>query len=146
MKYLIFFIMSISQVQAADWFCSEESSERNGNTISACGIASHPDEATARNMAFHNARIEFENICKSSADCVAHYITMKPKRTDCHLHDGVYKCSRLNEYYIGGVIVSQQMVIPHYHTMNDNIDAEVRRLKKEQDESFEKSYRYAEGK
>jgi hypothetical protein len=90
------------------WLCTEESSQRQGNTVLSCGVAVGDDENEARSKAFDNARNEFKKICDASSDCRGHETTVTPKRTTCDEITGKtaqietkYRCYRLLAFTIG---------------------------------------------
>ncbi len=89
---LSFVIMALLSNAAAgeDWLCTEEASQRRGNTINACGVATATTEAAARLQAFYNARAEFEAVCEG---CTAAYV--EPRRTQCEALDDGHRCYRL---------------------------------------------------
>lgn len=91
-------LILLSQIAMADtWFCSNESGQRTGNTVYACGIGeSLNDEALSRKRALQNAIDEFKMICELSKDCQGREITIEPKRTECKITSlGLLKCYRL---------------------------------------------------
>ncbi len=88
-------------IYAADWLCTEESSQRVENTIQACGIGMSVNEKTARQEAFISAKQEFSNICDSDFGCKNHAVSVKPRRTSCQVESGIYTCYRLIEFTIG---------------------------------------------
>jgi hypothetical protein len=103
MKYLILIALFSLNAHADDWFCNSESSMRDGNVISVCGIGTHKDEAQARAWAMYNARNEFKAICNSSSDCIGHFFSMDPKRTECVQNGGIFRCVRMLAYTVGGL-------------------------------------------
>src|ERR1700677_3408638 len=103
MKILLLLLAFSQDVQADGWFCNDESSQRDGNVISTCGIGTHKDEAQARAWAMYNARNEFKAICNSSSDCIGHYFSMDPKRTECTQNGGIFRCVRMLAYTVGGL-------------------------------------------
>lgn len=86
--------------QAADWLCTEESSQRTANVISSCGIGHGLDEGTARARALDSAQTEFDKICQNSSDCLNHSVTANPMRTECIKDQGVFQCYRLVKFTI----------------------------------------------
>lgn len=87
-------LSSFSAFAAEDWLCTEESSERRGNQVYACGVGQGPMESLARYNALLHAKREFYELCNISADCKDHKILAEAKRTSC-LHRKGYKCYRL---------------------------------------------------
>lgn len=90
--------MSQNVAAADQWFCTDESGKRDGNTIMACGVAEWTDEGTARKKALEAAIEEFETICEISSDCKHNKFNIEPKRTTCikdQEHKGLMKCYRL---------------------------------------------------
>ena len=65
------------------WYCYEVASEKNGDTINACGIAESSDEDLARKLSLENAYRELELICNNSIDCAGKALEISPLRTDC---------------------------------------------------------------
>ena len=70
------------------------SSERNGDTINACGIGEAEDEDMARKLALNNAYKELDLICSHFADCARRGLLISPLRTDCKKVDLAYRCHR----------------------------------------------------
>jgi hypothetical protein len=110
--YLFLLVVSLlaHAATADEWFCSTQSSARDGNEIKACGVSVKTDEAKARDAAFDNSNIEARKICQGSNDCRHHKVTIIPQRTECKKvigehSDGrrelAYKCTRLVSYLIG---------------------------------------------
>jgi len=97
------FLYSATTMGATGWLCEEESSQRRGNTISACGIGVGRDENLARLMAFDNAKVEFSKVCGASDDCKGHRISVEPARTACDRDGKNYKCYRLIIFTIGSL-------------------------------------------
>lgn len=98
--YMAMFFMS-STAYAEDWLCKEEASQRYGESVYSCGVASSKDESVARTLALDNAKIEFDKVCQLSSDCKNHDISVEPKRTSCDLHNKFFKCYRLLHFKIG---------------------------------------------
>lgn len=87
-----------------DWLCSEEASQRRGNTILSCGVASGADENEARSKAFDNAKAEFGRVCHNSSDCRGHLVRLNPTRTVCRYGAAMdFKCYRLVAFEIGDI-------------------------------------------
>lgn len=84
----------------ASWFCQTAASERQGNVINTCGIASDQDEQTARLKALDAAAAEFNRVCDQSTDCRSHAVHTEPQRTDCNATAGIWKCYRMVSYVI----------------------------------------------
>ncbi len=79
-----------------EWLCTQESSERRGQDIVACGVGVAPTENEARLSAFDGAETEFKRICTASADCNSTQSIVIPKRTTCEVkEDGLFECRRL---------------------------------------------------
>jgi hypothetical protein len=106
MKNLLFYMLSIGiltipYVYPSDWFCTQESSQRVGDEIHTCGVATGIDLNTARTKAFDNAKEEFSKICESSSDCAGRTITLTPMRTECYsLAPEVYRCHRMLAFIV----------------------------------------------
>jgi hypothetical protein len=102
MKYVGFLLFFLSlNVHADNWLCTEESSQRVGSEINACGIGTGISEDEARTEAFNNSKAEFDRVCNASADCKNHEVTLTPMRTTCEVKNFVYTCQRLVVYSIG---------------------------------------------
>ena len=97
---ICFYISGSLSAKTSNWYCTEVASEKDGNTIRACGVGSGKDENEARTSAFNNAKNEFSNICSESADCKNRKITVSPQRTACEPYEAGYKCYRLIEFTI----------------------------------------------
>lgn len=111
MKTIFLFLAIFAHSAKADWFCTDEASERHGNVIRACGLAHNPDESIARGDAYANASAEFSRICNSSHDCRSHSVETAPVRTECNRLKGVYYCARLVEFTIDDSIPEEDHVI-----------------------------------
>src|SRR5713101_740046 len=85
---------------AGDWLCTQEASQRRGDSILACGIGIGRDENSARSAAFENAKAEFMRLCNLSEDCRWHKFNVTPSRTDCEEKDGLISCQRLLSFEI----------------------------------------------
>lgn len=94
---LIFLIATSAQ---AEWLCTQESSQRFGSDISACGIGEAKLESEARALALENAKAEFQRLCLASDDCRGHKVTLDPRRTDCKPTAAGVKCYRLVRFSI----------------------------------------------
>jgi hypothetical protein len=99
MRYVIALLLISRPLLAVDWLCTEESSQRRGDAIYACGIGSGKTESAARAAAFASAKAEFQRICRSSDDCRGHKVSAEPRRTECREEQG-FKCYRLVVYSI----------------------------------------------
>lgn len=98
---VVFFARAVLATEKT-WLCTEEASQRKGNTVLSCGIASGGDENTARLASFDSAKAEFSKICAGSDDCKGHSISVQPRRTACEqTGPKEYKCYRLIEFEIG---------------------------------------------
>ncbi len=84
MKWFLITLLSSQIANASDWFCTEESGKRDGNTIMSCGVGDAVnDEGYARKKALQAAIEEFKTICDLSSDCRGKAKTVEPKRTSC---------------------------------------------------------------
>lgn len=95
---MLYFILILSQFATAEeWFCKEESIQRQENVVYACGIGeSINDEAHSRKKALQNAIDEFRMICDISDDCRDKKFHVEPKRTECGVTKvGLLKCYRM---------------------------------------------------
>lgn len=92
-KYILIFLISLqsSVFAGTDWFCSEESSQRRGNSFYVCGLGEADHEADARAGALSRAKAEFASLCGASDDCRGHRVVVEPGRTVCEAG----KCYRL---------------------------------------------------
>jgi hypothetical protein len=124
---LLFLLWLPSRVFAAEaqWLCTEESSQRQGNVVLSCGVALGDEENEARSKAFDNARAEFKKVCDASFDCRGHETTVTPKRTSCDEIAGKtaqietkYRCYRLLAFTIGKPIGSA--AVPVLYDNPDN--------------------------
>ncbi len=94
-------LLGTVNLSASEWFCEEVASQRDGNIIKACGIGESATEASARSLAFENAKKEFDRICNASADCNGHQSIADPKRTSCKQTPGKnVVCHRLVSFQI----------------------------------------------
>lgn len=106
MKFLIVLLISIlipQKALAADqWFCTDQSSARNGNVFSACGVGESVSEALARDLALNNALGEFKAICDSTTSCKDQPTFVEPKRLSCSLGKyEIWKCYRMIQIIVG---------------------------------------------
>jgi hypothetical protein len=99
MRYVIALLFLARPLLAVDWLCTEESSQRRGDAIYACGIGAGKTESAARAAAFASAKAEFDRVCSSSDDCRGHKVSAEPRRTECREEQG-FKCYRLVAYTI----------------------------------------------
>lgn len=97
---LLFTYLSAPTFAEEEWFCTGQSSQRIGDEIQACGVATGKDENIARMKAFNNAKAEFKQICDESEDCKDHNVRIEPKRTTCEKEQDSYKCYRLISFII----------------------------------------------
>ena len=88
----------VGPIARADWFCTDQSSERRGDSILACG------EGDTAQIAFDEAWKEFRRICARSADCRYHDVIVTPQRTEIihrtHNHGHKKKYRRLLAFEI----------------------------------------------
>jgi hypothetical protein len=94
MKKFVLMLMIFASTPTMAWYCNEVASERNGDTINACGIGEAADEDLARKIALHNAYKELDLICSHSADCANRGLEIAPLRTDCKKIENLYRCHR----------------------------------------------------
>lgn len=90
----LFLFLSFFSNQSYAWYCLEVASEKNGDTINACGIAESSDEDLARKLSLENAYRELELICNNSIDCAGKALEISPLRTDCKKVNDIYRCHR----------------------------------------------------
>jgi len=93
-KIILFLCFLLFSYPSLAWYCSEVASERNGDTINACGIGEAEDEDAARKIALNNAYKELDLICSRSADCAGRGLEISPLRTDCKKIDRTFRCHR----------------------------------------------------
>ncbi len=93
-NFILFFSLLLFSSPTWAWYCNEVASERNGDTINACGIGEAQDEDMARKLALNNAYKELDLICSRSADCAGRGLEISPLRTDCKKIDLTYRCHR----------------------------------------------------
>jgi len=100
--YLLFinFLTSPTWGLGHEWLCTEEASQRKGNSIYSCGVGEGEDENSARSKAFDNAKSEFLKICDSSDDCTGRTVSVHPQRTACEKLER-YRCYRLIVFVVG---------------------------------------------
>ena len=93
-RYLLLILLFSFEAQA-NWLCRVAASEKNGDTINACGVAESVFENEARANSLKAAQLELESMCNTSPDCNNYEVIIKPLRTDCEKQkDGLYKCWR----------------------------------------------------
>jgi hypothetical protein len=101
MKCLFMFLISLSNLAHADkdsWFCTEESTTRQGNVWYACGTGISWTEAVSRRHAIQFAILEFQSLCAASTDCKDKKTSVVPKRSTCIKNAlGAYKCYKMLE-------------------------------------------------
>lgn len=129
MRYLFILLIASQAIAGTDWLCTEEASQRKGDSIYACGIGIGQDERVARDAAFDSAKAEFKKVCGASDDCKMHRITVSPERTTCERDAKGIKCYRLIVFSIGEAVA-----------LKDGARA---RPTKERPDSFE-SFEYSE--
>jgi hypothetical protein len=118
--------ISIPGAHAEGWFCTDESSRREGNTWTVCGIGEDEKEARSRSIALENATEEFKNLCKLSSDCRGHDYSLKPGRTECrHLEEGVpghglVRCVRAVEFVVGDKKSDEEEEAPEMEPETDD--------------------------
>jgi len=93
-KIILLFCILLFSYPSLAWYCSEVASERNGDTINACGIGEAEDEDAARKIALNNAYKELDLICSRSADCAGRGLEISPLRTDCKKIEKTFRCHR----------------------------------------------------
>jgi len=90
-----------------DWLCVHEASQRRGNEVLACGIATAPSEPQARKEAFLAAKDEFRLVCDVDASCLNRVAVVTPSRTECEREpSGAFRCLRLIIFTLGGAYVT----------------------------------------
>ena len=104
-----------------NWFCTEESSAIVDGAIQACGIGTGKDEAEARTKALDNAQIEFNKLCKASADCKDHEVVVDPNhRTTCEPSKEGYKCYRMLAFKVTAQKMRAENKVEAKHTAVDS--------------------------
>lgn len=91
---VLFLFLFIVPAKSFAWYCYEVASEKNGDTINACGIAESSDEDLARKLSLENAYRELELICNNSIDCAGKALEISPLRTECKKVNDIYRCHR----------------------------------------------------
>lgn len=107
----LFLIWSVGAFAKEQWICTEQSSQRDGNVIAACGIGSGQDENEARLSAFDNSKSEFKRVCDASDDCKGRAISAEPQRTTCEKNGTSFKCYRMITFTIGERIKDQDRAV-----------------------------------
>lgn len=74
--------MAFGAEQNPSWFCIDESGQRNGNVLWACGVGEAVTESAARQEALEAAFHEYHAICAESSNCQKKP-TIEPKRLSC---------------------------------------------------------------
>lgn len=101
MKNVIGILMIlVSTVAQAEWLCTETSSIKTGNTITACGVAKSANLDKARELARENAVKEFNQLCRISSDCNQFDYNVVPKRTECKIQGSEILCYRAIDFEI----------------------------------------------
>lgn len=98
MRIIIIMILLLGSIAHAGdkWICTDESSSRDGNVWTACGVGEGSEERSARETALKATISEFATICALSTDCNEKRRTIEPKRTTCsEARNGVWKCYRM---------------------------------------------------
>lgn len=124
---LILVMLANSALASEHWLCKEATSLRRGNDIEACGVATNADLSIAKNLAFDNAKSEFNKVCGNSADCYGHQISVNPKRTTCDTFNGAYTCYRLLEFNIGKIKTRLASTFQSYEPEQDAQLPKIRR-------------------
>lgn len=89
----ISFLM-IDRAIADEWLCRTQSSQQQGSSIYACGIAIAATEDLSREKALAAAKREFTALCDLSENCRDHVANVSPQRTECFPEKGQIKCYR----------------------------------------------------
>lgn len=100
----ILFVLFISSSAFAteQWFCTDESGKRDGDTVLACGVGESTTEDYARKRALTSAIYEFQTICDMSSECAGRPTSVEPKRLTCSQDkQGLWKCYRLIAVTLG---------------------------------------------
>lgn len=94
----ILFLANLAHSDQHDqWFCTDASTQRIGDTWLACGVGEGMDEGKARERALTRALDEFLQLCKLSTGCHERDRSVEPKRTTCIDGRGWWKCYRMVE-------------------------------------------------
>lgn len=86
MRYLfliLLFFMACRSNAEEQWFCVDDQSKKNGNTMEVCGVGTASTEGEARHQALQNSIKDFQTICNLSQDCKGRKINIEPKRSTC---------------------------------------------------------------
>jgi hypothetical protein len=105
-KLLLLLLVPTVCLAHTTWLCTEESSQREGNVIKACGVATASLEPLARAGAFDQAKAELGRVCAVGADCHGHQVVITPKRTLCERVASGYRCYRLVEFEVQDTLVA----------------------------------------
>lgn len=100
MKQLVLILLLFSHAAYSEtkeqWFCTDETSQRQGDVWYACGIGEGMTEGEARSLSLTASIREFGRVCEISSDCNGVKRTVEPKRTSClESKDKIWKCYRL---------------------------------------------------
>lgn len=90
----ILFLITSRSIAHDGWLCTSQSSEQQGQSIYACGIAIADTEDLAREKALASAQREFLALCDLSDACRNHALIVKPMRTECSPKGNQIKCYR----------------------------------------------------
>jgi len=114
---LVFFLLSKGANASDDWFCTERTVVREGNTYKSCGVASSREEPTARLKSLAAAKREFVSVCDASDDCRDHEVTVETGRTECTKRLIWWTCRRLLVFHVLKAKSSrfQEQSQFHYH-------------------------------
>jgi hypothetical protein len=102
MKFLILLLL-VQSAWADEWFCTSQSSKKEGNGYLVCGVGRGSDVASAREDSLDQAKKEFQGLCAQSADCRWHDAVVEPLRTACSEKEGQFVCYRAVKYTLSSV-------------------------------------------
>lgn len=111
MKTIMMILVILTTTEAkADWLCTEASSTKSGNVITACGVGKSQNLEEARVKARDAAVNEFNNVCKISADCGKYEYNVVPKRTECSVKGSDIVCLRAIDFEITETLKKDQSI------------------------------------
>lgn len=92
---------STTAFASENWLCTEDSAQRNGHIIIACGAGLGKTEGDAREDAAFRAKKEFNAICEQSLECRGHETEVEPTRSTCEpIGGGFTRCYRGFRYQV----------------------------------------------
>jgi hypothetical protein len=94
---LCFWVLPVETRAGDNWFCREQDSALEGDTLRVCGVGDAAQESVARTAAADAAFATARTFCQKSHRCSIQLDSAQPGRLECDRQNGSYHCLKYME-------------------------------------------------